>query len=143
VTSERPPQRDEVRLHRPHVAGERRTARRRLDRVEHGGPHVRVACEGVRDPGRHQPLGEHRGQVVAPDEIAQLGEPLRIRLLLGRDPGDRPLFQAVARREAGEGRVGGDDHMAPAVGQAGPVLPIEPRERGVEAGRPRRNRRPL
>src|SRR5204863_5419968 len=77
----------------------------------------------------------------------EFGEPLRGWFDVGRQPGDRLLVEAVARRQVPEGGVAGDDDVARAPRESAAVggvevgePTIERRGVGLEAGRIRRGR---
>ena len=80
-----------------------------LDRIEHTRLGAGVAGDGLGQPGRREPLEEDGADVLAADELDQALQPLRARLGLRIDSGDRDLVQVVARGQVPERGVAGDE----------------------------------
>ncbi len=107
----------------------------RIQEIEAGADLVR---DGLGEVRWGDALEEDRGHAFGLRLRGDGFEGLRVRLDLGRDPGDRDLPQSVAVGEVAEGAVAGHDHVRAARCQPGPVLGIEPGQalevaRGVRA----------
>src|SRR6266508_3629437 len=80
-----------------------------FDRVEDIGLRTDLLRQRFGDLGADQRLEVDRRYALLLGERSDLGQPLRGRLLLRRQPGDRYLAELVPRCEVAEGGVAGDD----------------------------------
>ena len=86
---------------------------------------ARFARQRLGDARRHERLGEDRRHTISLGEVAELGDPIRRRLLVRGDAGDGMLLEAVAPREPAEGLVRRHDLVACAMREPLRVLLVE------------------